>query len=190
MDAGASLLLSAAVKVLFIPACSSSWHASWLWANIPRPKARKIIPLIETTTFSGVKSGLYEEVPAFTVLTEESWAFMDRKCTVRGLFSSDMLKNGNRVGGGEGARSPAPRCVCMYGRFWRASRISPYKGFKLQPWQGHFYYFTSRVVLQPLKLLFMWPRALGSTLSSLLNSNKDKSKLWRAAPGPDSSPSS
>lgn len=106
----------------------------------------------------------------------------------------EIVSSGGWRGGGRlhPRRSPfsfaVPRCV--YGCFWRASRISPYKGFEPQPWQGYFYYFTSRVVLWPLKLLFMWPRALGSTLSSLLNSNKDKSKLWRAAPGPDSSPSS
>lgn len=78
-------------------------------------------PLIETTTLSSVKSGLYEEVLAFTVLTEESRALLDRKCTDQGFdFGQTCLRMeivSSGLGGyiPEGARSSSPSrgaCVC------------------------------------------------------------------------------
>lgn len=73
------------------------------------------------------------------------------------------------------------------GVFWRAAGIRPPEllvSCLNPPWQGYFYYSTSCVVPQWDNLLFMWPPlALSPTLSSLLNTNKDKSGLWRAGPG-------
>ncbi len=97
-------------------------------SQYPPTQSQKDHPLIETTKLSGVKSGLHEEVPAFMVLTEESWALLDRKCTVRGLLWSNMLKNGNRVGGGEGACSPPCGVCARTAAFEERAGLAPTRG--------------------------------------------------------------